>query len=167
MPVTLTYSPPSSQNIVDVIRTYTCDLRRHPSVPSTAHRPMPPLKGLRGIRTVTLSYRALSPDGDGRSGSLKALSGRETVPTAPPPFRRTPHRPWPRQTTTVRRNLKRHPLLFRMNPLAGITAMHRNALGYRHSSPNGDGVLSVFKESRSVHPTANSSLLTANSTCTF
>ena len=28
-----------------------------------------------------------------------------------------------------------------MNPLAGITALHRNTIGYRHSSPNGDSLL--------------------------
>ena len=47
------------------------------------------------------------------------------------------------------------------NPLARIMSMRRNALGYRYSSPHGDGVLSVFKGSRFV-PTANYSLLTAN-----
>ena len=56
---------------------------------------------------------------------FKALSGRETVPAAPPPFRRTPHRPWPWQTTTMRRNLKHYPQLFRVNPLTGIRPLHR------------------------------------------
>lgn len=149
MPATLTYIPPLLQNHADVIRADTCDTRRH--------LPMPPLKGLWETRTVTLFYRDLSPNGDGRSGSLKALSGRETVPAVPPPFRRTPHRPWLQQTSTVRRNLKRHPQLFRMHPLAGIMSTHRNALGYRYSSLNGDGVLSVFKGSMSglSQPTTN------------
>ena len=47
-----------------------------------------------------------------------------------------------------------------MNPLAGITALHRNAPGYRYSSPHGDGVLSVFKGSRFVLLTTHCSLLT-------
>ena len=41
-----------------------------------------------------------------------------------------------------------------MNPLAGIMSMRRNTLGYRHASPHGGGVLSVFKGSRFA-PTAN------------
>ena len=144
MSFTPTYSPPPPQNPADVIRADTCDTRRY--------LPVPPLKGLRGTRTVTLFYRALSPDGDGWSGSLKALSGWETVPTAPPPFRRTPHRPWLRLTTTVRRNLKRHPQLFRMHPLAGIMALRRNILGHSYSSPHGDGLLFGIEGSPSDLP---------------
>ena len=67
----LTYIPPSQQNPADIIRADTCDTRRH--------LPMPPLKGLRGTRTVTLFYRALSPDGD---GVLSIYMGSRFVPTA-------------------------------------------------------------------------------------
>ena len=157
----LTYIPPSQQNPADIIRADTCDTRRH--------LPVPPLKGLRGTRTVTLFYRALSPDGDGWSGSLKALSGWETVPTAPPPFRRTPHRPWLRQTSTVRRNLKRHPQLFRVHPLAGIMALRRNILGHSYSSPHGDGLLFGIEGSPSDLPqlSVHCSLLTVHWTYTF
>ena len=161
MSFTPTYSPPPPQNPADVIRADTCDTRRY--------LPVPPLKGLRGTRTVTLFYRALSPDGDGWSGSLKALSGWETVPTAPPPFRRTPHRPWLRLTTTVRRNLKRHPQLFRVNPLAGIMSTHRNVPNYRYSSPNGDNLLFGITGSPSdlPHLSVHCSLLTVHSSYTF
>lgn len=49
--------PPSPQNPADVIRADTRDTRRH--------LPVPPLKGLREPRAASVSYRALSPHGDG------------------------------------------------------------------------------------------------------
>ena len=63
MPATLTYSPLTLQNPADVIRADTCDTWRHPTVPSTAHSPVPPLKGLRETRATSVSYRALAPHG--------------------------------------------------------------------------------------------------------
>ena len=74
-----------------------------------------------------------------------------------PPFQQNPAKVFRADTRDTRRL---------MNPL-GIRSPHRNTLGYRYSSPCGDGILSVFKGSRSAHPTANSSLLTANWTYTF
>ena len=101
--------------------------------------------------------------------SFKALSGKETVLAAPPPFRRTPYRSRPRHITPVRRNLKRHPQLFRVNPLAGITALHHNTLGHRYSSPNGDGVLFGITGSPSGFPhlSVHCSLLPVHWTYTF
>ena len=92
-----------------------------------------------------------------------------SIPAVPPPFRRTPHRPWLQQTSTVRRNLKRHPQLLRMNPLAGIMASHRNALGYRHASPHGDNLLFGITGNPSdlPHLSVHCSLLTGHSSYTF
>ena len=51
-----------------------------------------------------------------------------------------------------------------MNPLAGILATHRNTLGYRYVSPDGEEVMFVLEGSSSARSqqTAIHSLLTAN-----
>ena len=51
---------------------------------------------------ATLTYSPLN-------SPSKALPDMETVSVAPPPFRHTPCRFWPRQVTTVWRNLRQHP----------------------------------------------------------
>ena len=55
-----------------------------------------------------------------------------------------------------------------MNPLTGICPTHRTSRGYRHASPNGDRLPSENEGYRSdaPQPTANYSLLTANSSFT-
>ena len=52
-----------------------------------------------------------------------------------------------------------------MNPLTGICPTHRTPRGYRHASPHGAGLPSGIEGRRSdaARPTANYSLLTANS----
>ena len=51
---------------------------------------------------ATLTYSPLNSPSE-------ALPDRETVSVASPPFRHTPCRFWPRQVTTVWRNLRQHP----------------------------------------------------------
>ena len=53
-----------------------------------------------------------------------------------------------------------------VSPLKGLRKTRAASVSYRASSPDGDGVLPVYMGSRFV-PTANSSLLTANSSYTF
>ena len=56
-----------------------------------------------------------------------------------------------------------------VNPLAGIMSTHRNALGYRHSSPHGDSLLFGITGSPSDLPrlSVHCSLLTVRSSYTF
>ena len=56
-----------------------------------------------------------------------------------------------------------------MNPLAGITALHRNTIGYRHSSPNGDSLLFGITAMHPVVPQSilNSEFLILNWSYTF
>ena len=52
MPATPTDNPPFLPNPADVIRADTCDTRRHPAVPSTAHSyptELYPLTGMGGV----------------------------------------------------------------------------------------------------------------------
>ena len=60
---------------------------------------------------------------------------------------------------------KRDTRRWMVNPLMGITPAHRTSLGYRYVSPNGDRLPSAIEGRHSAHPqpTANYSLLTANS----
>ena len=88
MPATLTYSPSPLQNPAGILRADPCDPRRHPVAPSTAPCPVPPLKGLRGNRAHSLSYRALVPAGAGsvhwkQTTTEQHLRGRRWLHTSP------------------------------------------------------------------------------------
>ena len=104
MPATLTYSPPTPQNSAECLRTNTRRYARY-----AEPHPVPPLKGHRETRTASVSYRALSPDGERQNCPVKALPNPHSISATPPPFRHTPFRPRPRHTAPVWRNPGQHP----------------------------------------------------------
>ena len=121
MPPTLTYS-----HIPHASATARTQLATRRYAQSVETRPVPPLKGLGKTRAASVSYRASVPAGhaycevapshrasapaaDRQNGSFKALSGKGSAPTTPPPFRHTPGQSRPRHTATVWRNLEQHP----------------------------------------------------------
>ena len=55
------------------------------------------------------SYRVLAPGEEKWSVSFKALPSWGAISSTPPPFRHTPYRFWPRQATSVWRNLQQYP----------------------------------------------------------
>ena len=72
MTATLPYSPLIPQNPAECLRTNTCRYARYAEI-----HPSPPLKGLRGTRSASVSYRASVPAGHGCSGmspSYRALA---------------------------------------------------------------------------------------------
>lgn len=84
--------------------------------------PVNPLTGICSTHRTALDYRHESPDGENLNSSFKVLPDNESIPATPPPFRHTPHHPWPQQATTVWRNLQQNPLLC----LQLITTVWRN-----------------------------------------
>ena len=68
MPAMRTYSPLTPQNPAESLRTNTCRYARYAET-----HPVQPLKGLWETRTVTLFYRALSPNGDSLPFRITAI----------------------------------------------------------------------------------------------
>ena len=107
-----------------------------------------------------LGYCSASPAVERQPVPTKALSSRGSVRHPQHHSAVHPDLSCPRPTNSVRRNLERPLQHCRMNPLPGIWDEPATVPGYCYASPNGDNNLGS-------RPTANYSLLTANSFFTF
>ena len=132
MPTTPTYSPiPHAPATARTQSVPTCRHARYAEI-----NPLQPLKGLKATRPASVSYWALSPHGERQSSSFEALPGWGPVPTTPPPFRHTPCRFWPRQATTVWRNLQQN--LHRLRIYYSSFCIHHSSLSHTFSAKERD-----------------------------